>query len=165
MLPIKTILHPTDFSERSEFAFRLACLLARDYGAKLVLVHVVENPTTIGGEGMMILPPAPDLEALRGELHHLRPIDPKVHVEYQLVEGEVANEIIRLSKETKSDVIVMGTHGRTGFGRLLLGSVAEQVLRRAPCPVVTVKSELTEGIAKEEPMAEIAGTVPAARRS
>ena len=98
----------------------------------------------VGGEGVLILPSAVDLKPLREQLQQLRPQDPKVPVEHRLVEGTAATEILRLAEETKCDVIVLGTHGRTGFGRLLMGSVAEQVVRRAPCPVVTVKTPLPE---------------------
>jgi nucleotide-binding universal stress UspA family protein len=62
-----------------------------------------------------------------------------VTVEHHLKEGDPATEILRLAEERKVDVIVMGTHGRTGLGRLLMGSVAEQIVRKAPCPVLTVR--------------------------
>src|SRR5262249_48839479 len=61
-------------------------------------------------------------------------------IEYRLSEGDPAVEIIRLAAEVKANLIVMGTHGRTGLGRLMMGSVAEAVLRRAPCPVLTLKA-------------------------
>jgi nucleotide-binding universal stress UspA family protein len=144
MPPIRTVLHPTDFSERSDYAFRLACSLARDYGARLLLVHV--TPTVVvSGEVVTLPPQPPDVwKALQEQLANLRPPDPNVSVGRHLKEGDPATEILRLAREAKVDVIVMGTHGRTGFGRLLLGSVAEQVVRRAPCPVVTVKAPLPE---------------------
>ena len=140
MLPIRTILHPTDFSEYSGYAFRLACALARDYGARLVVLHVAAPPVVVYGEG--VLPPAPEdyQERLRGQLQQVVSPDPKVPVEHRLVEGDAVTEILRLAEETKCDLIVMGTHGRTGLGRLLMGSVAEQVVRKAPCPVLTVKT-------------------------
>jgi nucleotide-binding universal stress UspA family protein len=140
MLAIHTVLHPTDFSESSDFAFRLACTLARDYGARLVVVYVAEPPVPLYGDGVVIPPPDVDKEPLRVQLQQLRPRDPKVPVEHRLAEGDAATEILSLAKETQADVIVMGTHGRTGLSRVLMGSVAEQVVRKAPCPVVTVKS-------------------------
>jgi universal stress protein A len=73
------------------------------------------------------------------QLRGLRPEDPAVVVNYRLVEGDPVEEILRTGRETNSDVIVLGTHGRKGLGRLLLGSVAEQTVRTAPCPVLTVK--------------------------
>jgi nucleotide-binding universal stress UspA family protein len=140
MLGIHTILYPTDFSDHSAYAFRLACALARDYGARLVVLHVAEPPVVVGGEGVMVLPCAIDLEALRERLDQLRLKDPKVVVEHQLIEGEAASEILRVAAESKCDLIVMGTHGRTGLRRLLMGSVAEKVVRKAACPVLTVKT-------------------------
>lgn len=90
---------------------------------------------------------------MRNQLLQLKPPDPKVSVEHRLVKGDAATEIVNPAAETKADVIVMGSHGRTGLGRLLLGSVAENVMRKAPCPVVTVKPPLaqldsSEGIKK-----------------
>jgi nucleotide-binding universal stress UspA family protein len=149
MLAIKTILHPTDFSERSAFAFRMACALARDYGAQLVVLHVAEPPRPIAFEGVAVPPPVVDMKQLRDRLQQLRPEDPKVSVEHRLIEGDAPSEILRVAGETRCDVIVMGTHGRTGLGRLLMGSVAEQVVRKASCPVLTVKTpEAAGGSAK-----------------
>ena len=67
MLSIETILHPTDFSDCSDFAFRLACALARDYGTRLVVFYVAEVPVAVGGDGMLILPPVVDVGALPRE--------------------------------------------------------------------------------------------------
>jgi nucleotide-binding universal stress UspA family protein len=142
MLAIKHVLHPTDFSDGSELAFRLACSLARDYGARLSVVHVALPPTIVYGEG--VVPPEPQdwLDLAREKLARLLPPDPKIAVDHRLIEGDVVDEILRTAADTGSDVIVMGTHGRTGLGRFLMGSVAEQVVRKAPCPVVTVKTPL-----------------------
>jgi nucleotide-binding universal stress UspA family protein len=150
MLPVRTVLHPTDFSDRSEFAFRLACALARDYGARLIVLHVAVPPVVVYGEGMIAPLPEGHQEQLQHQLEQLRPRDPRISVEYRLAEGDAAAEILRMAEETKADVIVMGTHGRTGVGRLLMGSVAEQVVRRAACPVVTAKSPLPETRPAEE---------------
>lgn len=138
MLPIQTVLHPTDFSESSESAFRLACSLARDYGARLVIMHVAELPASVVGEGALLIPPTLDLESIRQRLEKVRPDDPKILVQHEVVEGNPAREILGAVASTKCDLIVMGTHGRTGLRRLLMGSVAEQVVRRASCPVLTV---------------------------
>jgi nucleotide-binding universal stress UspA family protein len=140
MLPIRTILHPTDFSERSRLAFELACSLARDYGARLILAHVVELPMPAVAEGVMMVPITIDPEPLRKRLEKLRPAAQTVITEHKLLEGNPAAEILRLAQETECDLIVLGTHGRTGIGRLLMGSVAEQIVREAPCPVITVKT-------------------------
>jgi len=144
MLPIQTIFHPTDFSVASDSAFRLACSLARDYGARLVLVHVAEPPVPIYNDGPVLPPAQTNKEPLREKLHELMKRDPKVQAEHQLFEGDAALEILRLADEAKCDLIVMGTHGRTGLGRLLMGSVAEQVMRKASCPVLTVKTPMSD---------------------
>ncbi len=139
MLPIRIILHATDFSESSAYAFRLACSLARDYSARLVMLHVAEQPVVVPIDGSTFLPPPLDRERLLKDLQCWQAQEPGVRIEYRLAEGDPAAEIVRAAAETGCDLIVMGTHGRAGLGRLLLGSVAEQVLRRAPCPVMTMK--------------------------
>jgi nucleotide-binding universal stress UspA family protein len=145
MLKIKTILHATDFSERSNNALHVACSLARDYGATLVVLHVAPPPIIAYG-GVMTAPPPPqtDRRALMAQLRQLQSPDSKVRLEHRLEEGDAANEILRVAQESHSDVIVLGTHGRTGLGRLLMGSVAEVVVRKALCPVLTVKTPLPE---------------------
>lgn len=139
MLPLATILHPTDFSEHSEFAFRLACALARDYNARLVLLHVLPPPMVIYAGGPVPAETWPSIDEAREKLHQLEGHAHRVRVESQVMEGDPVDMILRAAEETHSDVIVMGTHGRTALSRLLLGSVAESVLRRAPCPVLTAK--------------------------
>jgi nucleotide-binding universal stress UspA family protein len=124
MLAIRTILHPTDFSEHSAVAFRVACSLARVYDAQLVVLYVVPVPAVMYGP-----PPESYLDHLREELCRMEPIDPKTRVQHLLVEGDPATAILQVSGEMKCDVIVLGTHGRRGLGRLLMGSVAEQVVR------------------------------------
>jgi nucleotide-binding universal stress UspA family protein len=136
MLSIRTIIHPTDFSEHADYAFRLACALARDYDARLLVVHVA--PVVVYGEGLMPLGPDTLTDELRDCLHKVD--DPAVKIEHRMLEGGAASEILRLAQETDCDLIVMGTHGRSGIGRLLLGSVADLVMRKAPCPVLTVKT-------------------------
>jgi nucleotide-binding universal stress UspA family protein len=141
MLPIHTILHPTDFSERSKSALAVACTLARDHGALLLILHVEVPPVGACDEGVVVL----DLEAyeqgLRKELEQVRPETGKIRVARRLVMAtDPVAEILRTARRERCDLIVMGTHGRTGLKRLVLGSVAEQVLRRAPCPVLTVKA-------------------------
>src|SRR6516225_6437039 len=100
MLPIRTILHPTDFSQPSQAAFRLACALARDYGARLILLHVAELPIAFYGEGALVPPPAIDWETLRAELEQLKPRDPRIQVEHELAQGPPAAEILRWAQET-----------------------------------------------------------------
>jgi nucleotide-binding universal stress UspA family protein len=147
MLPIKTILFATDFSPRSAYAFHIACALARDYHARLLVAHAYQMPT-YGSPEIPVMPPDPaEIEAdLWKHLAELRPSHPGLCVERFLRCGLPAEEIVRLAAETHADVIVMGTHGRSGWGRLLLGSVAEAVLRKAPCPVLTIKAPAAETV-------------------
>jgi nucleotide-binding universal stress UspA family protein len=138
-LGIHTILHPTDFSERSEFAFDFACSLASDYGARLIILHVVQPPMAVYGEIITDLPIEPVRETATQRLTQIKPSDPKVPFEHQLEEGDPVERILHAAKVNQCDLIVMGTHGRTALSRLVMGSVAEQVVRKAPCPVLTVK--------------------------
>lgn len=154
MLGIKTVLHPTDFSERSNLAFWYAASLARDYNAKLVLLHVAEPAIAGYGDGMLIPTLPVDTESLRQRLREFRFADPRVTVEHRLIEGDPATEIVGMADLLKCDVIVMGTHGRTGLSRLLMGSVAEHVLRHSPCPVVTIRSGMTMTTSGQGPTAE-----------
>jgi nucleotide-binding universal stress UspA family protein len=157
MLPVRTVFHPTDFSGYSAYAFRLACSLARDYGARLVVPHVATPPMVVYGGGVI----PPELvgfkEPLQKRLHQLQAGDPRVQLEHRLVEGDAATDILRVAGEIKCDLIVMGTHGRTGLGRLLMGSVAEQIVRKAAWPVLTVKASQRPVSHSEEPAATAAG--------
>jgi nucleotide-binding universal stress UspA family protein len=94
-------------------------------------------------------------EEMEGALNRLGAGDTRIQVEHRLEEGDAAVQILRVAQETGCNLIVLGTHGRTGLGRLLMGSVAEQVLRMASCPVLTVRapfppSEPTDAPAPEE---------------
>lgn len=139
MLPIHTILHPTDFSEFAEGAFQLACSLARDLGARIIVLYV-DPPPVCHGELVARRQPNGYHQELWQKLHQIQAPDSNVFVEHRLEEGEAGPEILRLATAENCGLIVMGTHGRTGLRRLLMGSVAEQVVRHAPCPVLTVKS-------------------------
>ncbi|HLN26925.1 MAG TPA: universal stress protein [Gemmataceae bacterium] len=144
MLPIHTILFPTDFSENAERAFPLACALARDCGARIVVLYVM--PLPVGDEQFQARHHPDDYFAGAWEaLHQVRAPDSNVRVEHRLEEGDAAKRILELADEVEAGLIVMGTHGRTGFRRLLMGSVAEQVMRAAPCPVLTLKAPLPVG--------------------
>jgi nucleotide-binding universal stress UspA family protein len=159
MLTIRTILHPTDFSDNADCAFSVAAALARDYGARLIVLHVATPPPVVGyAEGIRIPDPRESHEALRAELHRLHPADTGIEMEHRLVEGDDAAEILRTAKETHCDLIVIGTHGRTALTHLLMGSIADQVVRRAECPVVTVRQPL----AAEPVSATVAATPVAA---
>jgi nucleotide-binding universal stress UspA family protein len=146
MLPIRTILHPTDFSEQSQHAFAAACSLARDHGSRLVVLYVRAPSAVAYGElGPIVTDPVWTPADVKAALSVLHLPDPGVEVEYRVAEGGPAAEIIRLARGLGANLIVMGTHGRTGLGRLLMGSVAEDVLRRAPCPVMALKAPFFVG--------------------
>jgi nucleotide-binding universal stress UspA family protein len=137
MAVVHTILFPTDFSERSQAVFPFACSLARDQGARLLVLYV-DPPPLFHGE-VVARRQEPDYEdRLWGELRRFQAPDPAVRIEHHLAAGKPAEEVLRVAREEKCDLIIMATHGRTALGRLLMGSVAEQVLRQAPCPVLTL---------------------------
>jgi nucleotide-binding universal stress UspA family protein len=145
MLHIRKILHPTDLSENSRAAFDVACALARDYRAELLVLHVNKPEGIYAPDGVAMALPAQEPLALRGKLAQVRPADSSVKVEHRLVDGEPSEEILKVAGAEGVDVIVMGTHGSTGLARLLMGSVAENVLRKAPCPVLTVRQPAKAG--------------------
>jgi nucleotide-binding universal stress UspA family protein len=135
----KKILFPTDFSHCSDAALPVATSLARDTGARLLIAHVEEPPMAYGGGEMYYGMPDPVTEDLRAMLLKVVPTDPQVAYEHHLIVGDPAVAIADLAKSDGVDLIVMGTHGRTGLRRLLMGSVAEAIVRRAPCPVFVLK--------------------------
>jgi nucleotide-binding universal stress UspA family protein len=141
--PIRTILHPTDFTEQANNAFQLACALARDYDAKLVVLHVFLTPgvSLVEGGVFPVYMEVPRDKLLK-ELNEIQPSDPTIAVERLLVEGDAAYEILVAANANDVDLIVMGTHGRGGLSRLVMGSVAEAVSRKADCPVLTVRTKL-----------------------
>jgi universal stress protein A len=135
----KTILFATDFSAIADQALDYAASLAKADGAKLLIVHVAELPTAYGAGEMYYGIPEPDTDELLRMLHNIVPGNPPVDHEYRLLKGDPAREIVRLAKDDNVDLIVLSTHGRTGLSRVLMGSVAEVVVRRAHCPVLTLK--------------------------
>jgi nucleotide-binding universal stress UspA family protein len=139
MKHMTNILHPTDFSECSDFAFRTACDLARASGGRVTVLHVVPPPIVVYGEG--IVPPEPIgfLAAAEEAIGRRQCPDDAVRVDRRVVEGDPVTEILHAAAADGSDLIVLGTHGRTGLSRFLLGSIAERVVRMAPCAVLTVK--------------------------
>jgi nucleotide-binding universal stress UspA family protein len=150
MLPIHTILFPTDFSENAQAAFPLACSLARDCGARIVVLYVLPPP--LGHEELVARHHPSEYYAPPWQLlRQVRPPEENVRVEHRLEEGDAAKEILAVAQEIQAGLIVMGTHGRTGLGRLLLGSVAEQVLRQAECPVLTIRNKLPEATQSQAP--------------
>jgi universal stress protein A len=141
---IKRIMVPTDFSPSSEAAMALAASLARDCGATILVVHVEEIPLATGGAEFLYSIPEPNTQELRQMLSKIVPKDPAVPCEHRLLAGDAAEAIVRTAEAEHIDMIVIGTHGRTGLSRLLMGSVAEAVVRRAGCPVLTMKQPVKE---------------------
>jgi nucleotide-binding universal stress UspA family protein len=140
MATTKKILVPVDFSEWSETALAQAEAIARAQNARLLIVHVHEPTAVYTDMGVGAFPVETNREALQGMLEEVRPSDPRIEFEYRLLEGMPAEEIVRLAKEEQVSMIVISTHGRRGIGRMLMGSVAESVVRRATVPVLTVKA-------------------------
>jgi nucleotide-binding universal stress UspA family protein len=138
MFAIRRILYPTDFSESSLCAFPLACSLAQDFGARIVVLHACPWLTAVD-TGVERQPPCGCREDSWSALRRVLAMAPEIGVGYELAEGEPGVEIVNAAQKNHCDLIVMSTHGRTGLRRLLMGSVAEKVLRAASCPVVTVK--------------------------
>src|SRR6476660_6015938 len=95
MLAIRTILHPTDFSDYSRAAFELACALARDYGATLIVLHVNQTTAIYAPDGIVAGAPIEEPYELRAKLARLRPDDPRVQVDYRLLDGEPAEQIVK----------------------------------------------------------------------
>ena len=143
------ILFPTDFSTAGKTALELATSLARDRGAKLIIAHVEEPPLAYGGGELYYGMEMPDRQQLEKMLSEVVPTDPAVGYEHRLVIGSPAAAIVYLAERDKVDLIVMPTHGRTGVLRVLMGSVAEEVVRKARCPVLTVKAAAAKPAGKE----------------
>jgi nucleotide-binding universal stress UspA family protein len=139
MFPIRRILHPTDFSEQSSAAFEVACALARDYSAELTVLHVCSTPPVYFPDGIAVPLPGEDPYRTRVQLYEIQPNDPRVKVQHVLVEGNPIDQILKQARSDSADLIVMGTHGSSGLTRLLMGSVAESVTRKAACPVLTLR--------------------------
>jgi nucleotide-binding universal stress UspA family protein/quercetin dioxygenase-like cupin family protein len=158
MSAIRTILHPTDLSEVSYQAFETACSWATEHDARLILLHVIPPPEgcILPEPGPNPLQPAESQDSLKQWCFAWPELpDPRLRVEHRVAEGDAPDEILRLARAVPCDLIVMGTHGRAGLGRLLNGSVAEEVLRKAPCPVVIVKNS-----AEQAPLASEASARP-----
>jgi nucleotide-binding universal stress UspA family protein len=139
------ILAPTDFSEASKQAVTHAYGLAQTFGAKLLLLHVVEVPVYPVEAFLPSAQGSTLFDDLKRQAHiDLARLLPKtqddtVEVNYQVVAGTPSYKIIEVAGTEKVDLIVMATHGRTGLSHLVMGSVAERVVRMAPCPVLTIR--------------------------
>lgn len=148
----KTIVFPTDFSTASDAALEHAATLAKSMGATLLIVHVEEPPLAYGGGELYYGIPEPDSERILKMLEDVKPKDPSVPFTHRLSMGDPAGEIVRIATDEGAELIVLGTHGRTGVTRLLMGSVAEAIVRRAPCPVLVYR-ETAEKLVGKKPAA------------
>jgi nucleotide-binding universal stress UspA family protein len=154
-MKFKTILFPCDFSTSETAAFEYAAELAAESDAKLLIAHVRE-PAPIYAEGMFYTGiPLPDYEVIQKMLAEVKPARPGVRYEHRLLTGDTASAVAELARREGVDLIVMSSHGRSGFGRLLMGSVAEGVMRAAPCPILIVKPRCA--LRNEEPAKAVAG--------
>lgn len=146
-MELNTVVVATDFSEASRAAIETAFNLGLPQGALLYLVHVMETPVPIGPVAGPVLPPPGsgdrDVYALTERLKRLIPEGSKdgVEVRAQLLMGPPAESIADFALEKGADLILVGTHGRKGLARILMGSTAETLLRRAPCQVLVVKQK------------------------
>jgi nucleotide-binding universal stress UspA family protein len=152
MTPITRILVPTDFSPTADAALDYAFGLAERFGATLQLLHVLDDPFVFEGmSAEAYIAEAPMLrtamldDAREKLRHRAGPREPRVQVETEVLFGHGARTIAEYAAERGVDLIVMGTHGRTGFAHLLLGSIAERLVRTAPCPVLTVRHPEARG--------------------
>lgn len=146
MISIRRILAPSDFSDHSLPPVRYAAELADKFGAELVLLHVVQDlalvlpdavmPTAVASPdiGAMVDAAKDGLAALVDKLG-LAGRNPRTEVRV----GSPAAEVVAAAADLKADLLCIGTHGRTGLSHLLMGSVAESIVRHAPCPVLTVR--------------------------
>jgi nucleotide-binding universal stress UspA family protein len=148
VIQLKRVLVPTDFSESAHHALTYGTSFAREYKAHLVLLHVVENLTVGYASDLFPVPMAEVFQEISGyaraELAKLAAEvrEKGVQVEDQVVQGKPSAEIVRFAEENAIDMIVLGTHGKGMLDQALFGSTTERVVRRAPCPVLTVR--LTE---------------------
>lgn len=145
-IELKKICVPTDFSEAADYALVYATTLADQFQSQIHLLHVIQDITpTIPEPGLAILPTEEILASLvKGATEGLEKTlstsdSEKYRVERAVRQGVPFHEICRYCKEQTIDLLVLGTHGRSGLAHFLLGSVAERVVRSSPCPVLTVR--------------------------
>ena len=146
MSPFKKILVPLDFSAHSDEALRVACQMAETFGASVTLMNVFSPPIYPTPEGSYVALPtvyadlvAANNKRLEDTTASVKRDHPSLTVESCVLEGVPFREIVGFARKHAFDLIVMGTHGRTGLKHALLGSVAEKVVRKAPCAVLTVR--------------------------
>ena len=145
MINVKRILVPTDFSDGARHALRYGFSFAREYEAELLLLHVVESVAAPYASDLFPVPMAEVFQELsayaRGELDKLAAdaSGKGVSARTQVVQGKPSHEIMRVAREETIDMIVLGTHGKGVLDQAIFGSTTERVVRKAPCPVLTVR--------------------------
>ena len=156
MTRITRILVPTDFSATADAALDYAYELAGKFGASIELLHVLDDPFVVDGMASeAYISEAPVLrtamlqEAQERLRHRASPREGIPRIETEVIFGHGARTIAEYAAERGADLLVMGTHGRTGFAHLMLGSVAERLVRTAPCPVLTVRHPEAKGFRSE----------------
>ncbi len=145
MLVIQHILCPVDFSETSDRALEYALALAERLGAAVTVLHVYQLPTYALADGTLELPPYLADELKKRLAERLEQLvrgkaNTALETRSKLSEGIPYAEILRAAKEEGADLIVLGTHGRTGLSHMLIGSVAERVVRASAVPVLTIRA-------------------------
>lgn len=143
----KKILYCTDFSEDAHWAFTYALQLAKTLKSKLLIFHVTPEP--VHPEQLSIYLPREKMDELRTsqkkeidqqlKTHYIKKMRGFKNYKVALKEGEPFVEIVQMAKKESIDLIVMGTHGRSGLDHILFGSTAEKVVRKSPCPVLTIR--------------------------
>ncbi|NTU53419.1 MAG: universal stress protein [Chlorobiaceae bacterium] len=151
MISIKSILCPIDFSEASKNAYRYACEFARSMGSKVILLNVIEPRPIAADMTLNYIPLEEDIAAAARE--DLAPILEEskamgIDVSAEVVIGVPAEAILHHSVDSDVSLLIMGSHGKTGLSRLLMGSVAEAVVRKASMPVLIVKAHEKEFISE-----------------
>ena len=144
MFAVHKILHPTDFGLQAARAFEAACDLAHKYKADLVLLHVTAPMVIYGEMDSDLLRDRITSEQAAQQLESISALEPSLKIDRRVSEGEPSYEIVQTAKDKGCDLIVVGSHGRRGLARLLLGSVAKSVLRDAACPVLVVNDKVAE---------------------
>lgn len=146
MIQLRRVLLPTDFSDFSAVAQKYACAFVDQFQAELHVLHVIQDIVPLAPEPGVVLPPQPDfLKELEQNATAMleRVLEPSWSAGKKIAlvvrQGPPHLEIVRYAKESNCDLIVIGTHGRTGLAHVFMGSVVEKIVRKAPCPVLTVR--------------------------
>jgi nucleotide-binding universal stress UspA family protein len=142
MKPFQTIDVPVDFSPASEEPFRLGQYLAQATSTRIVVLHVAHTSVVVSGGDVKTDPTRGESKDITEELRRTYPAGGPVQVEHRVIvtQKDSGEHVLEMVEGLGCDLIVMGTHGRTGLTHLLFGSVAEKVMRKARCPVLVVKA-------------------------